>query len=850
MPVPPRTALVVLIGAAAGLASVPLAGQTTDRVARLVAQMTLDEKIAMLHGASDPDSQGQAGYLPGVPRLGIPPLRLTDGPAGVRTARPATALPAPVALASTFSPDLARTYGRIIARDGRARGQNVILAPMVNIVRVPQAGRNFETLGEDPYLASRMVAAEVDGIQREGLIATVKHFALNNQENQRNSVSADADEQTMHEIELPGFEAAVRAGAGAVMAAYNRVNGTYAAENPMLLTDVLRDQWRFGGFVMSDWGATHSGVPALTAGLELEMPSGRNYGTLAEAVASGELTPSIVDRAVTRILTSMDRAGLLDAGPPRPMGEIPVSSPEARDIAVAGAVLLQNTDDLLPLSRADMASLAVIGPTARTLLVGGGGSARVQPMHTERPFDLIVRRAGAGAKVSYAVGYDLDGTVVPSSALAPEGEPGRHGLPRSTQGGVTTAVDPTIDFIGARTIPAGETWIWTGTIAAPAAGDYQLVLHTAGGRGSIQLDAPADATPAGRAGRGGAGRGGRGGGRGGRGGGFGGGLIGTADGLNRSTTPATFEVGTPRRLTVTAAASASTPMQIRLAWITPELPSARIQEAAQAARSARAAVVFAYDEGSEGRDRPSLSLPGNQDALIAAVAAANPRTVVVLNNGAPILMPWAHQVKSILQMWYPGQEGAEATAALLTGEASPGGRLPVTFPRRAEDAPTAPPERYPGVDGHGAYSEGILVGYRWYDHEGIDPLFAFGHGLAYTTFAYSGFAVAPRADGGFDATFTVRNTGTREGTDVPQVYVSPSSTASGGDTTRKLIGFQRVTLAPGASTQLRLTVTAQDVSSWSVAEHRWVPLAAAGHPLTFSLGASSRDIRATAAARR
>jgi beta-glucosidase len=349
----------------------------------LVSHMTLPEKIAMLHGDRDPENLGQAGYLPGVPRLGIPALRLSDGPAGVRTGRPATALPAPVALAATFSPDLARRYGQTIGQDGRTFRQDVMLAPMVNIVRAPQAGRNFETLGEDPLVASRLVAAEIEGIQSEGLMATVKHFAENNQENARQSVSADVDARTMHEIELPGFEAAVKAHVAGVMASYNKVNGTYASENVVLESDILRGAWGFEGFVMSDWGATHSAEPALAAGLDLEMPSGPNFAKLADGVRAGDVSEALVERAVGRILAQMARFGLLAPGRTAlAMGTIPASSPTALEVATAGAVLLKNDKSLLPLRPDDFRSLAVIGPTGRTLLVGGGGSARVPPMPT------------------------------------------------------------------------------------------------------------------------------------------------------------------------------------------------------------------------------------------------------------------------------------------------------------------------------------------------------------------------------------------------------------------------------------------------------------------------------------
>jgi len=824
----------------------PHAQVAGDALDQLIAQMTLDEKIAMLHGATDPDSYGQAGYLPGVPRLGIPPLRLTDGPAGVRTSTPATALPAPVALASTFSPDLAALYGQIIARDGRAHHQDVILAPMVNIVRVPQGGRDFETLGEDPLLASRLVAAEVGGIQQSGLIATVKHFALNNQENQRQSVSADADERTLHEIELPGFEAAVHAGAGAVMAAYNKVNGTWAAENPTLLTDVLRGEWHFTGFVMSDWGATHSGVPALTAGMDLEMPSGRNYASLAGAVTSGQLPEAVVNTAVRRILVSMKSVGLLDPGAAaRPAGTIPEVTPAARDIAVAGAVLLKNTDRVLPIGHTARDSVALIGPTAKALLVGGGGSARVPPMHTGRPYDAL-RKWAPLVPFTYAVGYDLDGIAVPPSAVTPEGRAGAHGWLRRTAAGAGGArgtpaapvaapgedhVDPAIEFVGATALPAGSSWTWTGTVTAPETGEYVLKVQTAGGRGTLAVD-PAPAGAANPAG----GRGGR----GGFGGGGGAGLLPTADGLgNPSGSTVRWDAGSTHTLIVNGTAGANTPLQIRLAWLTPGSAEARVGEAVKAAKAAKTAVVFAYDESEEGRDRPSLSLPGNQDALISAVAAANPRTVVVLNDGAPILMPWADQVAAILQMWYPGQEGADATAAVLTGDASPGGRLPVTFPKRAEDAPTARPERYPGVDGHGTYSEGIFVGYRWYDEQKIEPLFPFGFGLSYTDFAYSNLTVTPAGDG-FDVTFAIRNKGGRDGTDVPQIYLGPPSPAPVPMAVRALAGFQRVTLAAGAAQHVTIHIDARALSYWSDATHAWTRAAGVRSVM---LGESSRDIR-------
>ncbi|MGD2068485.1 MAG: glycoside hydrolase family 3 C-terminal domain-containing protein [Gemmatimonadota bacterium] len=829
----PPVSLGSVLVLAAGLLPTSLTAQVTpttesasERIEGLVAAMTLDEKVSLLHGVRDPESLGQAGYIPGVPRLGIPPLRLSDGPAGIRVTSPATALPAPVALASTFSPELAREYGRIIGRDGRARGQDVLLAPMVNLVRVPHAGRNFETLGEDPFLAARLVEAEVAGVQEEGLIATVKHFVANNQENERHSVSAEVDDRTLHEMYLPGFEAAIRAGAGSVMASYNRVNGTYAAENARVLDDILRGEWGFDGFVVSDWGATHSMIPSLTAGMEMEMPSGRHYAGLADAVRSGELDEAFVDRAVRRILVPMERLGFLDGSEAaRPVPDVPTSSDGARRIAVAGAVLLKNEGDVLPLGPEDLADLAVLGPTAAQLLVGGGGSARVRPMHRGSPLEALRGAASASSGIAYARGYDVDGDVVPTSALAPlpdapAGQAGGGGLLRAPAGGGPAAVDATVDFTGAEALPAGTSVTWTGTLTAPVTGEYELRLQTSGGRGTLNLDSVPEE-------------------RGRRSGFFGASLLPTADGFTNPALPAHLEAGTPRPIFITATAPDDAPMEIRLAWTSDASRRARMDEAVRLARDAHTAVVFAYDEGTEGRDRPDLSLPGLQDDLILAVARANPRTVVVLNNGAPVEMPWADDVAAILQMWYPGQEGAEATAALLLGRAAPGGKLPVTFPRRAGDAPTSTPERYPGVDGRGLYSEGIFVGYRWYDARDVEPLFPFGHGLSYVDFRYADLDVRP-ADGGFDVSFTVTNTGSRDAGEVAQVYVGAPADAPVPMAEKALAAFERLTLPAGATRSVTLHVGAREMSFWSTGEGGWILPPGEREVM---VGSSSRDIR-------
>jgi beta-glucosidase len=447
-------------------------------------------------------------------------------------------------------------------------------------------------------------------------------------------------------------------------------------------------------------------------------------------------------------------------------------------------------------------------------------------MHLGNTVEALRQRLLDGT-LTYEIGYDVEGTPVPASALS---------LTQVASADVVAPPRDAIDFVGARALRAGSSVTWTGTITAPVTGDYVLKLQTAGGRGTISLDPPPAPGAAAQPPAAGAGRGGRGGGRGGGGGAS---LLATADGLTNSSTPVHLDAGIARPITITATAGEATPLQIRLAWLTPTSADNAIARAAIAARAAHTAVVFAYDEGQEGRDRASLSLPGSQDALIAAVAAANPRTIVVLNNGAPVLMPWVRQVPAILQLWYPGQEGADATAALLTGDAAPRGKLPVTFPKRLEDAPTNTPERYPGVDGHGQYSEGIYLGYRWYDEHAIEPLFPFGHGLSYTEFAYSDLAVAP-SGGGYDVTFTVKNAGAREGIEIAQVYVGRPPAPPAAMAERQLAGFASVPLKPGGDQRVVIHLSPRELSYWSTADHRWV---VAPGPRAIMVGASSRDIR-------
>lgn len=770
------------------------------RVESLIGRLTLDEKISLLHGADDPEGLGQAGYVPGVPRLGIPPLRLADGPAGVRVAARATALPAPVLLASAFDPELARRYGRVIGREGRALGQDVLLSPMVNLIRTPYAGRNFETFAEDPLLSAELVAEEIKGIQGEGLIATVKHFALNNQEKDRMSVDVRVDERTLHETELRGFEAAVAAGAGSVMGAYNKVDSTFACENKTLLSDVLRELWGFEGWVMTDWFAQHSTVAAIAAGLDMEMPDDGYFGAaLKRAVQDGSVPEAQVDRSVRRILGVMDRFGLLDGSVPRRPGRDPeAGAAVAREVAEAGATLLRNASGMLPLTGRAARDIAVIGPTGKYPFVSGGGSAHVVPDHARAPLDAIASRAGVGARVTYSLGEDLYGKPLPESALtpgfAPEGQE----------------------------VAAGKEWSYEGTLTVRDRDEWMFVVHYSGQRPEVELDGAELFPP-----------------RPGVGEFFTGGLTSTApDGLSvrRATRPLT-RGGHRLRIRAKGGEKGQT---FRLRRVTGATRDADVAEAVRAARGAHAVVLFAYEDATEGQDRTELALPGHQEALIRAVTAANPRTTVVLNTSSATAMPWLERTAAVLQMYYPGQEGAAATAAVLFGDRDPGGRLTQTFPVDDGRHPTAgDPHRYPGVDGVEEYTEGIHIGYRWYDAEGVRPLFPFGHGMSYTTFAYSDLTVRRSGRDGVEAEFTVRNTGARDGVTVAQVYVGPSPDVKAAQAERVLGGYRRVPLRAGERRRLTVRVAGRTLSAWDVERHEWV--LGTGRR-TVQVGTSARDL--------
>ncbi len=792
------------------------AGQSAGKdIEALVRQMTLDEKISLVHGARDPESLGQAGYWPGLPRLGIPPLRFADGPPGVNVNKDATAMPAPVGLAATFNPGAAREYGVVLASEARALEQDVVLAPHVNIVRDPLFRRNHTTLSEDPLLNARLGTEAIIGIQGQGVMAQVKHLAgYNGLDN------VIIDDRTLHETYLPAFEAAVKAGVASVMCAFNRINGSWACESSELQNDILRGQWGSKSFVTADWGAVHS-AEAITKGVDLEMPgrpiTGRPGGpyfteALKNAVESGAIPVSVVDQAVSRILYQMDRFHLLEKNPPARPASIDVAA-DARivqHIAEQGAVLLKNDNNTLPLTAGDLASLAVIGPTGGQLASGfmgerafGFESRLIAPLAALR---MLVPQA----KVAYSVGVDLTGVPIPN-------------------------------FRNSATLEPATEETWTGMLKVQREGDHTFMVQPAidgdaEGGGSLSIDGQVVAGTGGP--------------------GFGGSgvaakkwssLLPTTDGRDNGRGTVRLAAG-EHKIEVTAHSVGEAPLNIRFAWMTPELRQAAIAAAVEVAKAVRTPVVFAWNGAGD-----TLSLPEDQDMMIERIAAANPRTIVVLNTGGPVAMPWKDKVRSILEMWFPGQEGGWATANLLLGRVSPSGKLPVTFPVKLEDTPARAaghPERWtqpspPGRTGVDAsvpaaiFSEGIAVGYRWYDQQNIQPLFPFGYGLSYTRFEYSALAVKRSGDGA-EVSFILRNVGSRKGAEVAQVYIGPPPSPPVPMAAKSLVGFQRIELGPGQAKRVRIHVDVRGLSYWSTQKHTWV-VAPGDRPIY--VGSSSREVR-------
>lgn len=785
-----------------------------QRVGELLDRMSLEQKLHELHGVR---GGAYVGVVPAIPSLCIPALTMQDGPGGMGDGmRGATQLPAPIALAATWDTGLARQYGSVIGAEARGKGVNVNLGPTLNIVRDPRWGRAFETYGEDPWLTGQLGSAYVEGVQGEGVMAQIKHVAMYNQETNRNTPADNVivDERTMQELYLPQFASVVhQAQPASAMCSYSTINGVIACQDGYTLTRVLREEFGFRGFVVSDWGGAHSTVASAKAGMNMEMPYGNHYGAALErAVKSGAVSHSTVDDLLRPILAEMFRFHLFTrprTGTPEAIVTTPAHVQVAATVAEQGAVLLKNADHVLPLSAAKLHSIAVIGSDAAAGAVTvGGGSAHVEASSTVTPMQGIVARAGHHILVRYAQGNTPVGEppAVPAEVLTPTSG-GGHGLTGSYYGNETlsgkaaavhNATGLDFDWHGAAPVAGvpAEQWSakWTGTLTPPTTGRYTFSLTSDDGS-RLTIDGKR--------------------------------LIDNWGDHASNTKTATVPLVAGHRVEIEVdyyqAAGGSS---LRLGWRVPDRPireqESRLQQAVRLAAASDVAIVFAGDFETEGSDLVNIDLPGNQNRLIAAVAAANPNTIVVLNTGSAVTMPWLDAVKAVIEAWYPGQEDGHAIAALLFGDVDPSGKLPVTFPKRLADVPASSEAQWPGIHGRIEYSEALDVGYRWYDAEGIEPLFAFGHGLSYTTFGFDHLKLTPRTltpTGNVSVEVSITNTGRRRGADVVQLYIGhpPGS----GEPPKQLKGFRKVTLDPGQTRRVRFDIPAHAFATWNPHTHAW-----------------------------
>ena len=844
-PPPPPPISALGMADASGQDELPSASLPPDERAKaLLARMTLEEKIDYLGG-------DRAFFIRGVARLGIPEIKMSDGPAGCRNWGPSTAYPAPLATAATFDPAVAERVGKSIGRDCRARGVHILLAPGMNIHRSPLGGRNFEYLGEDPLLAGKTAAAFIRGVQSEGVLATAKHFAANNQEWDRNHVSSEIDERTLREIYFPAFERAVReGGVSAVMTAYNLLNGTYCSQDSWLIRDVLKKEWGFGGIVMSDWSAVHDTLGAVTGGLDLEMPSGKfmNRGTLLPLLAQKKIDVAAIDEKVLRILRTITAAGFLDH--PQKRDDIPADDPgssaAALDAARRSIVLLKNAGALLPLDRTKIKRIAVIGPNADPAVAGGYGSAFVTPFHATSVLDAI-KQATASGRVDYHPG------VRQSSEYGAMGQacfagPVQQAVFAGTELAGTPIATSTVDRINyhfdgglpqppAPGLPAENFSIrWTGEVSVDKAGRYEVMTNTDDGvrvfvdqkqviddwtgHAAKTNTTTVDMKPGRHAvvveyfqGGGGA-------------------VAQFGFGPETAAKAPTFEGGAE----VSAVARQADVVVVSIGFgQSAETNSLRSRF------DGRWPPSWARQRGlveAEDSDRP-FTLPAAQIETVRLAAAANPRTIVVVNAGGAVdLAGFVDRVPALLWAWYPGQEGGHAVADVLFGDVNPSGKLPVTFARRYEDYPSAP---YYNLNQNGKtpYTEGIFVGYRGFEAKKVTPQFPFGHGMSYTTFKYSDLEATLAADGSATVSLKVTNTGKREGNEVVEVYVAPPK-SSVPRPPKELKGYARAPLGAGETKAVSVTLEPRAFAYWDDAKKQWTVEAGSYEILA---GASSADIR-------
>jgi len=788
-----------------------------ERVNDLIARLTLDEKIDLLGGTGFATKK--------IERLGIPELRMTDGPVGARW-NPSTAFPVSIAMAATWNPEMINQVGGGIGRETKGKGRHVILGPCVNIVRMPMGGRNFESFGEDPFLTSRIAVEYIKGVQKEGVAATIKHFAANNHEHERMYVDAIVSERALNEIYFPAFKAGVQeADVLCLMNSYNKVNMHYAAENDYLLVDKLKKEWGFKGLVMSDWGAVHSSLPTAKGGMDLEMPEGTflNKKTLMPSIEDGTLPIKTIDDKVKRILTVEFKLGLFDQ-PEWIENPSLVNTPQNRKIAYQASlesiVLLKNDKNILPFKQNAIKTLAVIGPSAAKARTGGGGSAYVTPIDPVTPLDAL-RKKLPNVKIEFAQGIILEGDAegIENEFLFTDQTMKKKGLSAEYYNNKNLEGEPKLKRIDKNVKfqwddkgPAKEigednfSVRWSGYVKAPKTGSYNLRTSTDDGvrlyfEDKLVID----------------------------------------DWNNHAVETRNYTVqleeGKLYKIKMEYYEDGGGAVAV-LGWNKPG--NNLFDEAVAAAKKADQVLLFVGTSDqieTEGRDRDDLVLTDGQDELITKVAEVNPNVVVVLTTGAPVVMDkWISKVSGLVEMWFAGTEGGSAIADVLLGNYNPSGKLPVTFPKRWEDCSayltykTFPARTY--------YADDIYVGYRHFDTKNIEPLFPFGFGLSYSSFEYSNLSVN-ESENSFEVSFDLKNSGSVNGAEVAQLYVSEKNPKIDRPT-KELKAFKKIELKAGETKSITLTVDKKALSYFDGKSHDW-KLDAGDYELL--IGASSRDIK-------
>jgi beta-glucosidase len=809
-----------------------------ERVENLLQLLTLEEKANFFSGKD-------LWHFEGVERLAIPSIQVTDCGHGITVILDeqgfntgcATCFPTAVGQAASWNRQLVYDIGSAIAREARATGSTVLLAPMVNIHRTPLGGRNYETFSEDPYLTGSLAAAFIKGVQSEHIGACIKAMTANNQQTNQSHLSVEISERALREIYLPGFRIPVEeANPWAIMTSYNALNGKYTSTNKHLISDIVKKEWGYQGAVISDWRGVHS-LESLPAGLDLEMPGPGNYlrkQDILQAFQDGMITLEEINNRVGRILRILIQSKLLDFDKPELKAEL--NSPSHKKLALKTAeesiVLLKN-NKLLPLRKSHIKKIAIIGPNAIEARLGGGGSASVTPCYAINPLDGIKNYCSDSIEIVFEEGCRLTGALssVNTEFLSVnDGSTTVQGLKAEFFNGkklenqpVFTRIDDKIDFSWGWAAPCKEvdrndySVRWSGQINPPVSGKYKIGLtcNEGGCRLFVNNKLLIDEW-------------------------------GNPYNENLETKYRTLcrsvelnmEANYPQEIRVEFHKKMNR-NSIRLEW---EIPGAEdpIEAAVKQASECDAVVVFAglsnlFEGGMN--DRENLALPGEQDRLISSVAKANPNTVVVLINGSPVALPWIDEVDAIIEAYYPGQEGGNAIARILFGEANPSGKLPETFPKRLEDNPSY--GNFPGENNRVFYKEGIYVGYRHYDTKMVEPLFPFGHGLSYTEFEYSNLNISEPRDGKITVQCNIKNTGKVAGKEIVQLYVRDvESSADHPD--KELRQFTKICLKPGEMKRAEMILTENAFAYYDIHSNAWIV-----EPGYFEIliGSSSRDIR-------